>query len=285
MEQHRLKLESNITQALLIGLSAGNAAYIVRDVAVSDYSILTWGSVLLVAVSMAGIYLIRVHQLFEVLYFPLLLLIHGLHIGIFFYLDGFNSTLALDFLNIGFVIMFAGSGRKRYMLAWVFVLSVFGLLVYQTFAVSIADYYNDNIVLDMSLHIGISLYLAYVIKKEYSAFQHELEKSNKELNLTNEELQSANEEITLLNEQLEEELQRKSNESHERRLRLIHYASKNAHEVRAPPVRIMGVMEILRMELPRDPEEMQRLIQIIDQNAKEMDNILRQVSRVLDEGE
>jgi signal transduction histidine kinase len=139
--------------------------------------------------------------------------------------------------------------------------------------------------MDTIIHIGVSLYLAYAIKKEYANFQYEVEKANKELSTSNEELQSANEEITLLNEQLEEEVQRKSSEAHERRLRLIHYASKNAHEVRAPLVRIMGVMEILRMEIPQDPAELRYLIHLIDSNAKEMNSILTEISRVLDEGD
>ncbi|MDW8205077.1 MAG: hypothetical protein RMJ87_08630 [Cytophagales bacterium] len=286
MEQnHRLKLESNITQALLVGLLLGNLAYIVRDVVVTDYSILTAGSIILVLLSATGLYLIRVYQLFEKLYFALLLLIHLIHVGMFFYLNGFSSTLALDFVNIGFVIVFAGTGWQRRILAAIFVFSICGLLIYQTFIRTIADYYSDNVVLDTSIHIAISLYLSYVIKKEYSLFQSALEKSNQELNLSNEELQSANEEISLLNEQLEAEVQRKSNQAHERRLRLIHYASKNAHEVRAPLVRIMGIMEIMRMEIPQDPAELRYLIQIIDNNAKEMNHILTEISRVLEEGE
>ncbi|WP_448518528.1 histidine kinase dimerization/phospho-acceptor domain-containing protein [Rhodoflexus sp.] len=280
MEQQQLKLESNITQALMIGLIGSNSIYLVRDILVSDYSVLTWGSVLLVLFSATSIYLIRVHQLFEKIYFPALLIIHAIHVGIFFYINGFNSTLALDFINIGFVIVFAGSGWQRRVLASIFIVSLSGLMLYQAFGPVITDYYNDNIVLDTVLHIGVSLYLAYAIKKAYTRFQMTIEKTNKELSTSNAELQSANEEISLLNEQLEEEVQRKSSEAHDRRLRLIHYASKNAHEVRAPLVRIMGLVEILRMETPKDPAELRYLIRLIDNNAKEMNSILSEVSRV-----
>lgn len=285
LEQQQLKLESNITQALLIGLIVGNAVYVGRDIVVSDYSFLTWGSIVLILLSTSGIYLMRVLQIFSKVYFPLLLVIHAMHVAIFFYINGFSSTLALDFINIGFVIVFAGAGWERRILAAIFMVSLSGLLLYQAFGPVITDYYSDNIVMDTIIHIGVSLYLAYAIKKEYANFQHEIEKVNKELSTSNEELQSANEEITILNEQLEEEVQRKSSEAHDRRLRLIHYASKNAHEVRAPLVRIMGVMEILRMETPKNTAELRYLIHLIDSNAKEMNSILTEISRVLDEGD
>lgn len=285
MEQQQQKLESNIVQALLIGLLAGNTVYLVRDILVSDYSPLTWGSLLLIVLSACGILLIRVYGLFRYVYFPVLLLVQLLHVGIFFYLNGFNSSLALDFINIGFVIVFAGSGWQRRILAAIFIASLSGLLLYQALGAAVQDYYTDNIIMDTLIHICVSLYLAYATKKEYTKFRQEVEDINKELIISNEELQSANEEITMLNEQLEEEVQRKSNESHERRLRLLHYASKNAHEVRAPLVRIMGVMEILRMEIPKDPAELHYLLRIVDNNAQEMNKILSEVSHVLDEGD
>lgn len=77
MEQKQLKLESNITQALLIGLIVGNAVYVGRDIAVSDYSLLTWGSIALI-VSVSGIYLIHAHNLFSKIYFPILLIINAI---------------------------------------------------------------------------------------------------------------------------------------------------------------------------------------------------------------
>lgn len=181
--------------------------------------------------------------------------------------------------------MFAGAGWERRLLATIFVISLIGLLLYQACDPVITDYYNDNIVMDTIIHMGMSLYLAYAIKKGYTNFQYEVEKANKDLSTSNEELQSANEAITLLNEGLEKEVQRKSNKAHERRLRLIHYASKDAHEVRVPLVRIIGVMEILRMEIPQDPAELGYLIHLIDSNAKEMNSILTEISRVLDDGD
>jgi signal transduction histidine kinase len=285
LEQHQLKLESNIMQALLIGLIVGNAVYVARDIAVSDYSLLTLGSVILIILSASGIYLIRAFDIFSKVYFPLLLIIHAIHVAIFFYINGFSSTLGVDFINIGFVIVFAGVGWERRVLATIFMVSLSGLLLYQAFGPAITDYYNDNIAMDTVIHIGVSLYLAYAIKKEYTAFQYAVENINKELIISNKELQSANEEIAILNEQLEEEVQRKSSEAHEHRLRLIHYASKNAHEVRAPLARIMGVMEILRMETPKDPAELRYLIHLIDSNTKEMNSILTEISRVLYEGD
>ncbi|MCU0419265.1 MAG: hypothetical protein MUC38_06360 [Cyclobacteriaceae bacterium] len=90
------------------------------------------------------------------------------------------------------------------------------------------------------------------------------------------EVQNKNEEIRNLNKGLEDIVQERTQQLRERNQRLQAYAYTNAHILRAPLSRILGLLNL--MYKSEDPEEAKRIKQHLEESARELDQVIRQSS-------
>ncbi len=120
------------------------------------------------------------------------------------------------------------------------------------------------------------------LNQELQARETELHEINEELRVTNEELQTANEEIKAHNDNLDELVKMRS-ERIEEQLSLFHeYAHINSHEVRAPLARLLGLLNLL--EYDNDKTETISLIGMLKESATELDEVVRNMNRLLEKG-
>lgn len=118
--------------------------------------------------------------------------------------------------------------------------------------------------------------LEHIVEKR----TQELAVSNKKLKALNSELVASNEEVKTHNENLDE-LVKKRSKKIEEQLNLFHeYADINSHEVRAPLARILGLLYIIERE--EDKQEKAELIKRINKAAKELDDVIRHMNRLLE---
>lgn len=103
----------------------------------------------------------------------------------------------------------------------------------------------------------------------------EVQNQKEEIQTQAEELVQANEEIQRINEDLEEQVKFKTNQ-------IISYASYNAHQVRGPLARIMGLTSLIKQNLTY-PEELPYIVTLIDSSAKELDEIVSDINRTMNE--
>jgi tetratricopeptide (TPR) repeat protein len=124
--------------------------------------------------------------------------------------------------------------------------------------------------------IGVTIILVLVTLFGYKLYG--LNKNNKS---AREALQTLNLEINKLNENLETRVQERTEEIRFQNQKLVEYAFFTAHEVRGPLARILGLVDLVKVkELNHEREEIMSRLQVA---ANELDEIIRQVNRKLEE--
>lgn len=163
--------------------------------------------------------------------------------------------------------------------------------------------FNGGIILQfifLSIGIGESIQETYRLKnladakliQEYKKNDELKEKVNRELEKLvkdrtlvleeqNVEIQKQKEEIREMYERLEELVKKRTFQLEERNSIIQKYSFSNSHLVRAPLARILGLTNLARIEKKASLE----LIEMIQMNAKELDEVVRQMNRILDEDE
>jgi tetratricopeptide (TPR) repeat protein len=138
-------------------------------------------------------------------------------------------------------------------------------------------------VLLMLTVLGLVGYRSYLNKKQ---FARELESLNKEIYDKHEEilaqaeeLSEANEEIKRINENLEQEVSLRSARIKKQNEILIDYAYFNAHNVRGPLARILGLAYLMRDEL--STERIREYNEHLSTSAQELDEVVRQINKKL----
>ncbi|MBL6448511.1 hypothetical protein JMN32_19530 [Fulvivirga sp. 29W222] len=96
----------------------------------------------------------------------------------------------------------------------------------------------------------------------------------------NEEIMTQNENIRLLNHQLEFKVKARTKSLEESNKRLLQYAHDNAHKVRAPLARLLGLVYLNKIS---KNEDMRVLMEKIGEAARELDEITRALGRNLTE--
>ncbi len=120
------------------------------------------------------------------------------------------------------------------------------------------------------------------LNQELHTREVELNEINEELRVTNEELQTALEEIQAHNDNLDEQVKKRSMKIQEQFGLFHEYAHINSHEVRAPLARILGLVNLL--EYDNDKSDTISLISKLQESAKELDNVVRGMNRLLEKG-
>ena len=150
----------------------------------------------------------------------------------------------------------------------------------------------------LSIAIGESIQDTYRLKNEadtklileYKKNDELKEKVNRELEQLvkertivleeqNVEIQKQKEEIRKMYENLEVLVQKRTFQLEERNSKIKEYSFSNSHLVRGPLARILGLINIMKIENNISLD----LFQMIEMNAKELDEVVREMNRILDE--
>ncbi|GAB4406778.1 MAG: hypothetical protein OHK0053_33130 [Microscillaceae bacterium] len=113
-----------------------------------------------------------------------------------------------------------------------------------------------------------------------------LEKATEEILSQTEELQQQKEEILALNQHLEKMVKARTAQMNQQNERLREYASLNAHKVRGPLARILGLIYILQNQPPETQDEAQILLQSIALCVQQLEETIAQLqARMQENGE
>lgn len=113
----------------------------------------------------------------------------------------------------------------------------------------------------------------FAFKLGYQRSQSRLLKQNKEVTHQKEEIESINNNLELLVVQRTKKVQ-------EHHKLFSEYADINAHKVRSPLARIMGLLNVIELEKDRE-KILRELLPLLKENAEDLNGILDEVSRSL----
>jgi signal transduction histidine kinase len=144
------------------------------------------------------------------------------------------------------------------------------------------------------LWIFLNTLIAYALKTNsefYSVLEEQKDIVGKQgtlLQLRNEELSKANNELLILNkrvfelnEVLEHRVTERTQELTNRNKILSDYAYMNAHLLRTPVSRIKGLIDLFR--ITEDPQEKEKVQEILLQSAEDLDKVVRSINDRLTE--
>jgi len=124
-----------------------------------------------------------------------------------------------------------------------------------------------------------SLYLIQIRIRRHLEFTN---KNLEELvNQRTQELSNANNKLMTMNENLEGLVEERTKKIDAQLNQILKYAHMNSHEVRAPLARILGLMNLIKLE--NNSLEKEDLLQKLDIAAIELDNIVRAMNRLLEQ--
>lgn len=140
-----------------------------------------------------------------------------------------------------------------------------------------------SILLVMMIVSGFILYLYYHNKKQHnqklSKLNQEIFEKHEEILAQAEELTQANEEIGRINESLEAEVKLRTEKIEVQNKKLIEYAYSNAHRVRGPLARIMGLAKLMQNET--SPEQLKEYNDHLHASAVDLDTVIRNINKEL----
>ncbi|WP_375579506.1 hypothetical protein ABWH96_00070 [Marivirga tractuosa] len=116
-----------------------------------------------------------------------------------------------------------------------------------------------------------------------SKYEKRLKQTNIELNETQWELIAKNEEYEAINRNLEALVKERTKVIDSKNRQIIDYANINAHKVRGPLARIMGLINI--SDYSDDPNELKSLFEKLRPPSQELNIIIDEINKTLEEGE
>jgi predicted neutral ceramidase superfamily lipid hydrolase len=105
-----------------------------------------------------------------------------------------------------------------------------------------------------------------------------IEKSN-EIETQNEELTQSQENLFQLNAHLEQLVEERTRKIHEQNEKLLAYAYSNAHHLRGPVARVLGLISLSKLEAKVDYPF---LFQKIEEQTNEIDGVIKTINRDLE---
>lgn len=116
-----------------------------------------------------------------------------------------------------------------------------------------------------------------------SKYEKKLKFTNQELQETQEELIAKNEEYEAINRNLEALVKERSEQIESKNRQIIDYANINAHKVRGPLARIMGLVNISHFS--DDPNDLKSLFQKLGPPSEELNLIIGEINKTLEQGD
>jgi PAS domain S-box-containing protein len=138
-------------------------------------------------------------------------------------------------------------------------------------------YSDQEFVLTVTVDVTRQLSLESKIGENKAILNEELDLRIQELEKLKRELETRVEELRMANEKLDLLLNSKASKLKELSNKLIEYININAHEVRAPLARILGLVRVLSLA----PDSMPEVTGKLELSAQELDTIIRKMNRIL----
>jgi len=110
-----------------------------------------------------------------------------------------------------------------------------------------------------------------------------IQSQNEEMMAQNEEITAQSEEIMAMNDQLELRVRERTTSLEESNKRLVQYAYNNAHMIRGPLARLLGLTYISKISDSNNGDETKELIDKIEESGNELDSVIRELGRKLTE--
>ena len=123
-----------------------------------------------------------------------------------------------------------------------------------------------------------------LLKEELLETNQEIQSKNEELRTSEEELLASAEELKQINENLNGLVEHRTNAIIHQNNKLLHHAFLNAHKVRSPLARILGLTNLINLELKPEGHE-KEILDRLTHSANELDEVLQEVRINLDEAE
>ena len=138
-------------------------------------------------------------------------------------------------------------------------------------------------------HFAVLSYMSYFYSIKYykngkilKAQKLEIDEQHEEIQQQAEELKTLNNSLSQLNNDLEKAVVERTKELKEKNIKLAQHAYLNAHKLRAPLARVLGLLQLHQFTEQSD-EEREKIIQLINENAKELDSIASAISSNLED--
>ncbi|WKV13067.1 hypothetical protein [Marivirga harenae] len=114
-----------------------------------------------------------------------------------------------------------------------------------------------------------------------SKYEKKLKSTNQELEETQEELIAKNEEYEAINRNLEALVEERTKLIESKNRQIIDYANINAHKVRGPLARIMGLINV--SQFSRDPDDLKSLFEKLGPPSEELNLIIGEINKTLEQ--
>jgi len=210
----------------------------------------------------------------------------------FFVLNGFQGMATLDIANMFVLIPLIFRGIERKVMTGVYVSIVLFFCFVQGFHPEwIVDSRQGDEpwfdTLEVIFRFITAYNLGYTTKSEYDKeydlvqqMNFDLQELNEEISSQNEEIIQQREEILVINESLEELVEKRTQKIIEQNGRLLEYAFFNAHKVRGPLARILGLVKVTKL-LKEKKEDKEQYFDLIEESAIELDNVVKEINIIL----
>ena len=215
-------------------------------------------------------------------------------------LGGLNGVAILDICNMFIVVTIIFSGREQIIFFTAYSLLISTLVYVHLFMPSL--YSNIRVydtpwfdLLEIICRCATAINVGFAVKTEYDKENRNVTSANLNLKIANEEVLAQNEEITqqrelimMINEMLEKMVDERTAKIEQLNEKILDYAFFNAHRVRGPLARIMGLVNITRflsLDSKEDVERMKDYVNKIDLSAHELDDIVKGINTLLSEKE
>lgn len=149
---------------------------------------------------------------------------------------------------------------------------------------TVQDAINLKVMVNLKAELQESVDKANQLNKDLMQVNREVQNKNEELRTSEEELLASGEELKQINENLNNLVEYRTQTIIDQNKKLVHHAFINAHKVRSPLARILGLVNLIGHEMELN-EKGKELLSHLNLSATELDDILKEVRMNLDEAE
>lgn len=205
-----------------------------------------------------------------------------------------NTTTSFSILLVvGFVFSVMLKKGLMWFMHGITFLSINGILVYQMFHPNLSGLNNIDDIITISIAYSILYiiltYAAAKLKLGYDQINHNMSIANIELKekadkieKQNKELVKVHDKLNDLNKGLERIVNDRTRALRERTEKLEKYSFSNAHHLRGPIARLLGLITLRKMEKRPDTNF---FFNEMENQVNEIDSVVKQINRDLEESD
>lgn len=147
---------------------------------------------------------------------------------------------------------------------------------------TVQDALNYKILANMQHELQLNAEKLDEVNKHLMVVNREVHSKNEELQAYGEELLASEEELKQINENLNSLVENRTQILQKQNEKLLHHAYINAHKVRSPLARIIGLVNLIKYEVRLEEKE-KELVDRLQISTNELNNVLKEVRINLEE--